>query len=566
MYGFSSFYWNVSELAEADRRAVEALNTASQSRPSAGYATHDLAGLLAAYRTLLDSADVRARGVALDQYAYAEAQGRWGADNPMTRFAGEVRAQARAMLATTPEPGVPLAEQPRVIAGWNSALGVLKHLADGDTSDIPRIVEVLSAMFLDNLLDVDAFMALEVRLVDADAPTCARVGAWLAATMGDERLPHEVRISAVKAFDDDRYSARLGPRDALAGLLDNSEIRLSVIAANTLLHIDESYEPEIRRAVAGWPDDASYPANEVREILADADELARARASLAAVAGRATSGGAQPTDAAIVVAVLKILAGRGGPTDVSSVLAILDDDDLARAVAEYPVDEDTDIEDTVAFGTALNRCLGTADEPTTHQANTRLAAVFTDAQVPVAVRVLAVRPFWSDAEPGPQEDALTGLLAHDDLRLSTAAAFAVVDHAGSEPLVRQAVTRWPDDAPYPASKVRRILADLDALAEARTIVAAATDPGHHPPTDVVSLLNAVHTMLYDGDDTDGPRLLALLDSASITAVFDGGDRTRANELSRQLHRGLHWRLADGADDPRYAAAIERLADLRRDQP
>ena len=75
MYGFSSFYWDVADLAEPDRRAVDALDGASPPLPSAGYATHDPDGLLAAYRTLLHSADPPARGVALDQYTYAEPRG-----------------------------------------------------------------------------------------------------------------------------------------------------------------------------------------------------------------------------------------------------------------------------------------------------------------------------------------------------------------------------------------------------------------------------------------------------------------------------------------------------------
>jgi hypothetical protein len=274
MYGFSSFHWKVSELAEQDRQAVEALNELSPPLPSAGYATHDVDGLLAAYRTLLHSADIRARGVALDQYAYAEAQHRWGADNPMTRYNAEVLARAREMLAVDTQPGVPLTDQPHVMACWNSALGVLACLADdGDTSDLPRIIEVLDRMFSDNLTDDHAFWALEVRLIDADAPTCARVGAWLATTMTDEQLPLEVRISAVRAFGDDRYSARLGHRDALVSLLDHPQIRLSVCAAKTLLDLDEPFLQEVRRAVANWPDDAPYPANEVRDLLAEADEL-----------------------------------------------------------------------------------------------------------------------------------------------------------------------------------------------------------------------------------------------------------------------------------------------------
>ncbi|WP_327003079.1 hypothetical protein OHA72_49695 [Dactylosporangium sp. NBC_01737] len=187
MYGFSSFHWDVAELAGPDRRAVEALDTASPPLPSAGYATLDPDGLLAAYRTLLHSDDVQARGVALDQYTYAEAQGRWGNANPLAAYDAEVLAEARAMLAVAPGPALPLAVQRRVTACWNSALGVMAFLTGDDgAADLPRIVEVLGAASAADLLDDPyPFWALEVRLVDAGAPACERVGAWLAATAAD---------------------------------------------------------------------------------------------------------------------------------------------------------------------------------------------------------------------------------------------------------------------------------------------------------------------------------------------------------------------------------------------
>jgi hypothetical protein len=273
VYGFSSYHWDVHELAEEDQRAIAALGTTSPPSPGAGFGPHDPDGLLAAYRTLLHSPDVRARGVALDQYTYAAAQHRWGAENPLTRFDEAVLAQARAMLAVTPEPTVPLAAQPRVTAGWNSALGVLAFLTDGSVVDLPRIVEVLDSAFAGDLLDIHALRALGVRLVDADEPTCARVGAWLAARFTDETLPVEVRVTALSPFRDDRYAARLGQRGAIADLLHHPEIRLSIEAAWVLADRDSAHDQAVRRAVAGWPDDAPYPADEVRDLLAAADAI-----------------------------------------------------------------------------------------------------------------------------------------------------------------------------------------------------------------------------------------------------------------------------------------------------
>ena len=501
---------------------------------------------------MLHSTDIRARGVALDQYTYAEAQGRWGADNPMTRFDDEVLAQARAMLAVTPDPAVPLADQPRVIACWNSALGVLAfHARIGDTADLARIVEVIDSTLAGDLLDTYAFLALEVRLVDADEATCARVGAWLAATFADARLPTGVRISAVQPFMDDRFSARLGQRATIAALLADPDIRLSIQAAWALADRDGPNEA-VRQTVAGWPDDAPYPASEVRDLLADADELARARASLAAPAGPPP-----------VVAAFKTLMEYGNHADVPRLLAIFDDSERARDVAEYLLAKPADVEDPAAFGAALNRCLRGADEPTIHQANARLVEVFTDARLPDTVRALAIQPFWDHDEDRERPDALTGLLDPGDLRLSTAAAFALVERPESEARVRQVVAKWPGDAPYPANRVRKVLAGIDALAAARELIA---DPPDDPSADLARLADAVQTVLRKGDDTDGPKLLALLDGDGVVALFSRADREAADALARKLRSALRRRLPDGARDPRYAAAVDRLQAMLPEQP
>lgn len=564
MYGFSSFYWDVADLAERDRRAVEALDGASPPLPSAGYATHDPDGLLAAYRTLLHSDDPPARGVALDQYTYAEAQGRWGAANPLAVLDDDVLAEARAMLAVAPDPALPLAAQPRVTACWNSALGVLAFLTgDGGAADLPRIVEVLSAAFTEDLLDdTYAFWAVEVRLIDADPPTCERVGGWLAATAADPRLPVGVRVAAIGACGDERYAARLGQLDAIAGLLHDPEIQVAVHAARVLANVGGAWDERVRLAVAGWPDDAPYPAGEVRRQLAEADDLARAREVLAG-----------PGDAAAVTAALDVLAEHGDASDLPVLLALVAEADgaLVRAVAATSPErnqsgggtEDATEDDVDAgFAAAVGHCLWGADDPLVLRVAEQLAAVFTDERVPGAVRALAIRPLWSGARPWGQTDALAGLLGHDDLRLSTAAALALAARPGAEALIRRAVAGWPDDAPYPAGEVRAALAVLDAVAAARDVVAAAADPSHVPPVTATALRDAVHCLQHDGDDdVDGPGLLALLGSDGLAVVFRGADPAQARELAGKLRAALRWMLADGAADPRYAPAADRLKEL-----
>lgn len=503
MFGFSSYHWDVGELSETDRRALVTLNDASPETPLAGYATHDPAGLFGAYRALLHSTDVRARGVALDQYAYAEAQGRWAIENPLVLFDDTVRAVARAMLAAVPRPGVPLTDQPLLLSGWRSALGALTHLADGDPSDLPLIMTVVEAMAADDLLDRHAFWPVEVRVTDTDR---AGVDAWLAGMATDERLPVDVRVGAVQA---------LGPghHEQVAGLLRHPDPPLAIAAAHLLLDGDPPPETAARVAgvVSGWPDDAPYPASEVRHRLEEIADLAKARATL-------TRPGAH-SDA--LSGPLSVVAEHGTAADLPAVLAILDDDRLVLAAGG-------------AFADAVVECLRAADGPAADRAYEALAAVYTDGARAVDVRVLALRPFWCRPEHRVDPHAVTALLNHDDLRLSTAAALTLVDRQGSEGPVRAAAARWPDDAPDPADRLRDLLADLDELAAARAVLDA-------PPADAATLLAAVRTVTRDGDESDGPRLLA--------ACAVAGDLPLLWALRRALLRRR---------DARYDAAVRDL--------
>ncbi|WP_327003078.1 hypothetical protein OHA72_49690 [Dactylosporangium sp. NBC_01737] len=146
----------------------------------------------------------------------------------------------------------------------------------------------------------------------------------------------------------------------------------------------------------------------------------------------------------------------------------------------------------------------------------------------VGVRVAAIGASGDEryADRLAQGDAIAGLLGDPEIRVAVEAA--------------------------------RVLADLDALAAARDVVAAATASAD-PPVGVAALRDAVHRLLRDGDDdVDGPALLALLGGDGLAAVFRGADPARAGELAGKLRAALRWRLADGAADPRYAPAVARL--------
>ncbi len=264
MYGFSSYYWEPDGLNADDLHALRTLDDVTPELPSAGYVTRDQEGLLAAYTVLLRSGDARARGIALDQYHYSEAQRRWGQDNPLTAYDDEVLAQARAFLALPQD-------TPDGVAAWSSALAALCHLGEG--SDLPRLMDVLDVVVAepDEFESYLAFWAVYRCLLDADEATCRRIGARLVALATDDTLEADLRTGALRPFHDERIASCLGQEPALVALLDDADIRVSIDAAWTLVSRPD-HQPRVRRTVAAWPDDAPYPSHEVRRALDELDQ------------------------------------------------------------------------------------------------------------------------------------------------------------------------------------------------------------------------------------------------------------------------------------------------------
>ncbi|MCP2169598.1 hypothetical protein [Goodfellowiella coeruleoviolacea] len=426
MHGFTSYYWDVDDLSqEADQRAWTVVNKAD-----------DVGELLTAYQAMLHSDDVVARGIALDQYHYAQAQWRWGVHNPLAALEDDIAACAREVLATAPDPGAPDHDWPVVLAAWASALGALWHL--GEDTDLPRILDVLDATVArgdeDGATDVlaGAFQAVRGCLESADEVTGRQAGQRLAALFTNENLPVSLRTSALGPFTaGQRTAAKLGQENALVALLHHPDLQLAGRAATALAGRDP-HDALVREVVQTWPADADA-ASTVRRMIRAADNLAQARKTLAAVNSEPPPGPAE------LISAARELRNQGDPADLEPLMAAWNTDttdtDLANAVSQ-----------------ALRRHLDDADDPTCHRIGARLAELASDETLPIEVRLAAIAPFFT-GKLG-HEDALVALLRHPDLRLSTQAAWVLVDVEQHVPLVREIAATWPADAPDPADRVR----------------------------------------------------------------------------------------------------------------
>lgn len=248
MYGFWTYHWPVTSLPDEAHAALVQLNALSAELPSDGYPASNEPALVAAFQILLDHIELRVRGIALDQYCYAEAQTRWGHDNPFRAVDGHVATVARAFLARSESEAL------------SSALMVLWHL--GTASDLPTVMAILEAR--DSRVDFDtAFGALRTCLLAADQSIAQPIAVRLVEIVEDPSRSLDVRAEALRTF---ATTGLYGQAPRIAALLFADELRLAASAAFALVQ-DPAYREQVRAAAAQWPEDAPAPAFEVRGEL-----------------------------------------------------------------------------------------------------------------------------------------------------------------------------------------------------------------------------------------------------------------------------------------------------------
>jgi hypothetical protein len=247
---FNSYYWHDAHLGESQLEQARA-----------ALARDDLAQPVQPFLVLLGSARIAARGIALDHFHYAEATSRFGSANPFWPHRAKVLAAARALLA---DPPVSRGFEGADIDGANqaSALGAMVNLAE--PADAARVAEAMETA--------------PNRVVREVALQCA--GTILESAPAQPDLSEAIRDLArdSDASDRDRGEALqllalADPGEAVALALDlvrHPSLRLQADAAWLLAEHDRNrYAPVLASIVAGWPEDAPYPAFEVRQLLED---------------------------------------------------------------------------------------------------------------------------------------------------------------------------------------------------------------------------------------------------------------------------------------------------------
>jgi hypothetical protein len=249
--GFDTYFWSEAEFADP---------TLSQAKGELA----DPTSAAAAARTfgqLITADSTAANGVAFDHYAYAEASGRFGVDNPFRMYADQVRSRAREALVAPP---VARGVEGAAIDGANhaSAAAALMNLAE--PADQPLLAAAFASA-ANSDVRVSVLDAAETA-VEAGGRVDDRLTAALALAVKDQTLPlgdREAALRVLNVAEPDRAVALAGE------LLDHAPLPLQTRAAWVLA--ERALEPNrdrLAELVARWPDSAPYPAFEVRQALA----------------------------------------------------------------------------------------------------------------------------------------------------------------------------------------------------------------------------------------------------------------------------------------------------------
>ncbi len=206
---------------------------------------------LGEFSARLESDDVDVVREALDDYQSAQADTRWGVDNPYWPLAGEVRFAARDLLA-----------QPPSGRSHASALTALWHLAEAEDADL--IADVLEGAPDDEGREM-ALLAAGTALAAGEEPN-RRLLALVTARVLDEGLDVRDRRDAMSALDDLDLPEI---DDLLVRLSESPELDLQVYAAGCLatpLRL-RAHRDRVRRLAESWPEDAGGEAAHVREAI-----------------------------------------------------------------------------------------------------------------------------------------------------------------------------------------------------------------------------------------------------------------------------------------------------------
>lgn len=258
MSSFASYYW--TEDALGDSASILAFKQLLSDEFSVVQKT-------GAFLVLLRNHNPAAQCVAFDYFFYYESLGRYGLNNPFSPYSDELLTKARKQLQTKPiqsesPSGTIIAE-----ANYASALGVLAHL--GVEEDIDGITQILKSSY-DATVIFNSCLVLQ-RVFGFTQKHYPEIVSIMIQIIKDDKWTENIRIMGVRAFANYKV---FEIEEVLVDICKKCSLPISAYAAVILGNWDiQRHRNFLQKLSDKWPENAQYPASEVRSLLNSTDML-----------------------------------------------------------------------------------------------------------------------------------------------------------------------------------------------------------------------------------------------------------------------------------------------------
>jgi hypothetical protein len=210
---------------------------------------------------LLESENTVAQCIAFDHFFYRDSLLRYGVDNSFYHYQDELLKKARNQLRS----GAVVSTTPRgkkvYGANYASAFGVLTHL--GEEKDIELVDSIFQAS-RDMEVLYSGCLALK-RCLGVTKKFYPSLLSSISRIIYDDRQPEDLRVIAIGALADYEIPE---VDELLVEVSQKCGLPLCAYAATLLGSRNfAQYRDLLQQLADSWPEDARYPASEVRDLL-----------------------------------------------------------------------------------------------------------------------------------------------------------------------------------------------------------------------------------------------------------------------------------------------------------
>ena len=252
MDDFISYYWAPETLEDTS------LNQAFQKLIDSESTTKEK---LFAFETLIENDSVIAKSIAFDHFFYNESITRHGKENPFLYYKDKLIENARNILKGQSITSITPTGEQIFGANYASALGILVHFSEEKDIELIRPILLNSS---DIAVLFAGFMAVG-RCLSTIKKYDLQIITSITRIIHEDQWPEQLKVMAINALRDYETPE---VEEFLVEVSKTCTLPISAYAAKILGSRNLArYRDLLQELVDSWPEDARYPASEIRTLL-----------------------------------------------------------------------------------------------------------------------------------------------------------------------------------------------------------------------------------------------------------------------------------------------------------